>query len=199
MKKILPITFMVILSLSTSAQNIGLRVSYVITNWEGLAYDLGQEITAINGFSGGIYGHAPLNPIIAFEPGIFITQKGTHMAGDSFTAGAFTNESIYLDVPIMVKMYIGGAGFHVDAGPQVSYLLANKVVPDDGGAELVTKDQISPWDFSVNFGLAYDVKMGLVIAASFDLGLSQMLVNEYYDWTEASNRVIRFSVGYTFY
>lgn len=75
---------MVILSLSSFAQNIGVRASYVITNWEGLVIDTGQEITTINGFSFGIYGHAPLNPIIAFEPGIFISQKGTHMAGDAF-------------------------------------------------------------------------------------------------------------------
>ena len=197
MKKILPITFLVILSLSSYAQNIGVRASYVITNWEGLIFDTGQEISTINGFSFGIYGHAPLNPIIAFEPGIFITQKGTHMSGGDFPE-PFTNESLYLDVPIMVKMYIGGVGFHVDAGPQISYLLSNKIVLDNGGSETDTKDQIYPWDFSVNFGLAYDVPMGLVIGASFDLGISQILVNEQLDWTEAQNRVIRISLGYTF-
>jgi hypothetical protein len=197
MKKILIITFMVILSLCTYGQNIGVRASYAITNWEGLVYDTGQEINTINGFSFGIYGHAPLNPIIAFEPGIFITQKGSHMSGGDFPE-PFSNESLYLDVPIMVKMYIGGAGFHVDAGPQISYLLSNKVVLDNGGSETDTKDQIYPWDFSVNFGLAYDIPMGLVLGASFDLGVSQMLINDYLDWSETKNRVIRLSLGYTF-
>lgn len=177
-------------------QNIGIKASYVFTNWEGLIYQSDMQTEIIKNFSFGIYGHAPLNPIIAFEPGIFITPKGARMMNGPFQVPT-TNKSLYIDVPILVKMYIGGAGFHIDAGPQVSYLLSNKMVLDDG-TETDTSDQLTRWDFAIDFGLAYDFKFGLTLGTSFDLGIYNYLINDYYDWTSASNRVIRVSMGYSF-
>ena len=111
-----------------------------------------------------------------------------------------TNKALYLDVPIVLKMYLGGGGFHVNAGPQISYLLSNKLVTDNGN-ETETISQMNAWDFGLIFGLAYDFRFGLNLGLQYDLGLSNVLINEfdvnYEDWSEAKNRVIRFSLGYT--
>lgn len=183
-----------------SAQNVGLRVNYTLTNWSGLI-DASSTIQTeiIRNISFGIYGHAPLSPSIVFEPGIFITPKGAKLFNGSYLEPT-TNKSLYLDVPILLKMYIGGGGFHVNAGPQISYLLSNKLVTEDGG-ETDTISQMNSWDFAIIFGLAYDFKFGLNIGAQYDLGLSNMLINEfdvnYADWSVVKNQVIRLSLGYT--
>lgn len=161
-----------------------------------MIYASDTETETLKNFSFDVYGHAPLNPVIVLEPGLFITPKGAKMSKGPFPE-PLTNKSLYLDVPIILKMYIGGGGFHVNAGPQISYLLSNKMVSENGD-ELDTLDQLIRWDFAVLFGLAYDFRFGLNIGAQFDLGLTNMLINDYYDWTEARNRVLRFSLGYTF-
>jgi hypothetical protein len=196
MKK-LQLTAVLILLWTAGYAQVGVRAGYVISNWDGLIFDSGQEITTVNGFSLGVYAHAPLNPIIVFEPGIFITPKGTHMSGGPFPEPV-SNRSIYVDVPIMVKMYIGGGGFHINAGPQFSYLIWNKAI-SESGEEIDTIGEFSRWDVAASIGLAYDFKFGMNIGTSFDLSATQILLfNDYLEWSEARNRVIRFSLGYTF-
>jgi hypothetical protein len=195
MKQIIAILILSITVHSASSQNVGVRVNYVISNWEGLIYVSDMQTETLANFSFGIYGHAPLNPSIVFEPGIFITPKGAKMMNGPFTEPT-SNKSLYLDVPILVKMYIGGGGFHVNAGPQVSYLLSNKMLSESGD-ELDTTNELIRWDFAMVFGLAFDFKFGLNLGASYDLGLTNMLFNDYYEWTEARNRLLRFSLGYT--
>lgn len=182
------------------AQNFGIKVSYAVTNWEGLVYDLDMQTETLNRISFGIYGSAPLSASIALEPGLFLTPKGIKITQGPFSEPT-SNNSLYLDVPLLLKIYIGGGGFNVSAGPQFSYLLSNKLVSDSGG-ELENTDQLVRWDVAAVIGLAYDFRFGLNIGAQFDLGGTNMIIDgedfPYYEWTEARNRVLRFSLGYTF-
>ncbi len=196
MKKLTITILWLLFLIPAYSQNIGIKASYVVSNWEGLIYTSDMQTNTLNGFSIGVYGHAPLSPIIVFEPGIFITPKGTRLFDGPFPE-AISNKALYLDVPILMKMYIGGGGFHVDVGPQVSYLLSHKLVLDSG-QETDALENFNRWDFSVNFGLAYDLPIGMTLGASFDLGFYNIIYADFLDWTEVHNRVLRFSVGYTF-
>lgn len=161
------------------------------------------------GFHVGGYVSIPVAPGFEIEPGLQYSQKGMVLQGKipveqvDFlnTTATITNKAEYLDLPVLAKVYVG-EGFHIFAGPQVSYLLSNKVQAEAGALgfkalnqEWDMKSGFREVDFAVTGGLGYRFQNGFNLSAGYDYGLNSIDDNGSFD---TYNHVVKASIGYTF-
>lgn len=147
----------------------------------------------------GIYVNIRLSPLVALEPAIMYTQKGT---GTVLDAGGVNIEgnvrSAYLDLPLLLRLYVAD-GFNIFFGPQFSYHLNSDFeLVVDGDAVIKDEDiseDISEFDLAPVLGIGYEFSTGININLSGELGL---LTVDGYDQLKSFNRNIRLSVGFNF-
>jgi hypothetical protein len=202
-----------------SPVRFGIRAGLNMANWEGESMQSVQDLVDMtngsfsrqmrSGFHAGGYIAIPVAPGFEIEPGLQYSQKGTVLTGKvpveqlDFlnTNVTITNKAEYLDLPVLAKVYIG-EGFHVFAGPQVSYLLSNKVKTEAGALGFKALNQefdmnsgFREFDVAVTGGLGYRFANGFNISAGYDYGLNSIDNNGSFD---TFNRVVKASIGYSF-
>src|SRR5690606_10304231 len=143
------------------------------------------------GFHVGAVVEIKFNEKFSVQPEVLYSAQGA-----SFNAlgvdGEIKND--YINVPIMAKYYIV-EGFSVELGPQIGFLMKSET--EVGNITNDSKDFYKSTDFGLNFGLAYDLPMGLFVGARYNLGLSDIRENTNVGDT-TKNGVIQVSVGYKF-
>lgn len=220
MKKIVYATFAVVLffAADVQAQNItgGIKAGLNLTDWRGDAKEsftdlLEQgnfaETQMKTGFHAGGYLVIPLGRKFVFEPALLYSQKGMKLT-QTLSENTFLNvraeittQSHYLDLPLIAKYYVV-EGFHVFAGPQLSYLIDNEMKAEAGifGLSLEEKFDINrgfrKFDVGLTGGLGYQFENGVNLGVSYDHGLTSL--DEGSGDLDIFNRAIKFSVGYTF-
>ncbi|GAB3811244.1 porin family protein [Pontibacter rugosus] len=206
-------------STPTGGIGFGIRAGVNFSDWDGETMQSVQDLVDMTngtvnqemrkGFHVGGYVSIPVAPGFEIEPGLLYSQKGAVLTGklpmeqvEFLNARvSLTNKAEYLDLPILAKVYVG-EGFHIFAGPQVSYLLSNKVKAEAGALGFKALNQ--EWDMKSGFrevdvavtgGLGYKFTSGFNISAGYDYGVSSIDKNSSFD---TYNRVIKASIGYTF-
>lgn len=197
----------------------GIKAGVNVADWEGETMQSVQDLVEMTngsvsqqmrtGFHVGGFVAIPVAPGFEIEPGLLYSQKGTVLTGkipmeqlDFLNANVtITNKAEYIDLPVLAKVYIG-EGFHIFAGPQVSYLVSNKVKTEAGALgfnalnqEFDIKSSLREVDMAVTGGLGYRFASGFNISAGYDYGLNSIDKNGSFD---TFNRVVKASVGYTF-
>ncbi|WP_299820489.1 porin family protein [uncultured Pontibacter sp.] len=197
----------------------GVKAGVNLAEWQGETVNSAQNLIDLSdgsvsrkmreGFHVGGYVSIPLAPGFEIEPGLQYSQKGTRLTGkipieeiDFLNTNlTLTNKAEYLDLPVLAKVYVG-EGFHIYGGPQVSYLLSNKVQAEAGALgfkalnkEWDVKNGFREIDFAVTGGVGYRFASGLNLSAGYDYGLSSIDSNNSF---ETYNRVVKASVGFTF-
>lgn len=194
----------------------GIKAGVNGTTWGGDATQSVQEalsgtgaltISPKAGFHVGGFLSIPVTERLLIEPGLYYSTKGL-LIEQTFAPASFlkvrtdiTNESHYIDFPVVAKVTIG-QGFQLYAGPQVSYLAANKVNAEAGLFGL-SYEQDFDWnmglrkfDFALTGGVGYQFHNGVQLNLGYDHGLSSL--DEGSSNFEAYNRAVKFSVGYRF-
>lgn len=103
----------------------------------------------------------------------------------------------YLNIPVLAKFYVW-EGLSVDLGPQLGFALNGKHKMKSGGTE--TKSDIkhlNTVDLSFAMGLSYDLPMGLVVSARYNLGLTNVVEKDK-TYGNNQNRVFQLSAGWKF-
>jgi len=202
-----------------SPVRFGIRVGGNLAQWEGQTVNSAQELIDVTegsasrkmreGFHVGGYVTIPVAPGFEIEPGLQYSQKGTRLTGklpidgvDFLNANfTITNKAEYIDLPVLARVYVG-EGFNIFAGPQVSYLVSNKVQAEAGALGFNAlnrawemKSGFREMDVAVTGGLGYRFTNGFNVSAGYDYGLSTIDSNGSF---ETYNRVVRASLGYTF-
>lgn len=197
----------------------GVRAGVNLAEWQGETVNSAQDLIDFTdgavtrrmreGFHVGGYLSIPVAPGFEIEPGLQYSQKGTKLIGkipveevEFLNANVtLTNKAEYLDLPVVAKVYVG-EGFHIFGGPQVSYLISNKVQAEAGALgfkalnrEWDMKSGFREVDFGLTGGLGYKFASGFNISAGYDYGLNSIDANGSFG---TFNRVVKASVGYTF-
>ncbi len=222
MKKILGFAFLLLIfstTLSRAQARFGIRGGLNVARWQGDAvsslHDLVQlsngtaQVESRRSFHAGGYVALPITSFLTVEPGLYYSQKGYTLNGtfssntlDFINARAtVTNRSHYLDLPVLAKVYVT-EGFHLFAGPQVSYLLYNSVRARASvlgfsllNQELNATDNLQRLDVGVTGGLGYKFQNGINLQAAYDHGLRRLDARNNFD---TYNRVVKVSLGYEF-
>ncbi|WP_051359738.1 porin family protein [Adhaeribacter aquaticus] len=224
MKKIIFTLSLVLLSLfafQASAQNVrfGIKGGYNAATWEGDAMKSldnviqladGNVTTEVrSGFHGGMYIDLPIGTNFYIEPGVYYSQKGMRFQG-RFSSERFdflnlkatiTDKAEYIDVPLLGKLFVA-EGLHFFAGPQMSFLVSNKINTRASvvGFNLINKDfnYDSPFrktDFGLVGGLGYRLNNGLNFSVGYDHGLNRIDKGGHFN---TYNRVVKASIGFDF-
>lgn len=195
----------------------GIKAGMNATTWGGDAIQSVQESVGINsglslgsiktGFHVGGFLSIPINERFLIEPGLYYSTKGVNVE-QTLTQSNFlklkaniTNEAHYIDLPVLAKVTIG-QGFQVFAGPQVSYLAANKVRAEAGLFGLSFEEDfdwnqgIRKFDFALTGGVGYQFINGVQLNVAYDHGLTSL--DEGKSNFDVYNRAVKFSVGYRF-
>ena len=160
------------LSMAQAKVELGLKGGI---NMSSLSGNTGDNITA---YHGGAYGMIKITKF-AIQPEALFSKRGT----DNIDLG-------YLDIPIMLKMYLAG-GLNVQAGPQFGVLLS-KDAKDDQGNNL--NGFLKGSDLSIGTGLGLDLPFGLNLTARYLIGVSDVTDGS---GPEIKGNTFQFSVGYS--
>jgi hypothetical protein len=199
--------------------SIGVKGGYNHATWQGDAVESLNSLvsltngygntTAWAGFHVGGYVRIPVSPVFSIEPGAYYSQKGMQLTGEFSSEqldflnlkATITDKADYIDVPLLAKVFVA-EGLHFYAGPQVSFLVSNKVNTRASviGFNVLNRDldYDSPFrktDVGVVGGVGYRFTNGLNLNAGYDYGLNTVDKNGNFD---TFNHVVKISAGFEF-
>lgn len=119
----------------------------------------------IFGFHAGIFANIGITDMLAFQPELLYSQKGSNP-----NLTDFKTRLTYLDIPLSFHVNAGGLFF--EAGPQVGLLLSAKDKP--GNLVIDTKGRYNTFDFGYLAGLGYQRKQGLGIGLRYNGGFTKV-------------------------
>ncbi|MGY2130967.1 porin family protein [Hymenobacter sp. HD11105] len=209
-KSILLVSALLGWSLATQAQStvqVGVKTGLSLAVLDG-TINTGAEYKP-SFHVGGVLRWRP-SARVAIQPELIFSQQGYQNPSGPFTLENKTNLS-YLNLPVLVKVYLGNV-FNVHLGPQFGLLLAAQKKGDlsitSNGGVVSGEEEVKKFyksDFGVCAGLGADLKNGLLLAARFNYGLSDIdnnaltqQVREQAGFGGLHNRVLEVSVGYVF-
>ncbi len=203
----------------TNPVRFGIRAGLNVADWQGQATQSVSGLLGLTngyankqtrqGFHAGVYASIPLSEQFSLEPGLQYSQKGTQLRGN-FSSQALeilnvnttvTSQAAYLDVPVLARFYVT-KGFNIYAGPQVSFLLSNKINTRASvlGFSVLNRDfnvsnSIRPVDVALVGGIGYRFENGFNLGFGYDYGLNTLDQRGNFN---TYNRVVKASIGFEF-
>lgn len=193
MKKIVLVVLLISVGIIANSQakvEVGVKGGL---NLASLSQDkaTGVDLSSKTGYHFGAYGLVKV-AMLGIQPEILYSTKGTDVSV-SGVANDFSQEFVYLDIPIIVKYYLV-AGLNLQAGPQFGKLLSvNGKYYDGTNTAKLSKSSFEDSDLSVALGAGFDAPFGLNIAARYVIGVSDTSVGA----GDSKNRTFQLSIGYS--
>ena len=111
----------------------------------------------------------------------------------------FTVSTHYLDIPALFGFRVG-PGLWIDVGPSFSFLVGNKIKYTSEecingtctGTQTKEKGDFRDIDMGMNFGLSFDIRPRISIAAAYQVGLLSIALED----AKVFNRVANFSLAF---
>lgn len=162
--------------------------------------------TRIN-FHIGALAEFKINENFSIQPELMYSRQGiTGSTREGDMDMVYDVEAVfkldYLNLPIMAKYYIK-EGFSIQAGPQIGLIVTAKYEEETTGMGMNMtviediKSGIKTVDFGLNFGLGYELPVGVFFDARYNVGLTGIF-KDIEDSVKPLNRVFQLSVGYKF-
>ncbi len=177
---------------------------------------LGDQVALIDyksrtDFHVGALVEIPLSSKFAFAPELVYSSQGSKTEADimfpGFSIGGESTVTLnYINLPLMAKYYVA-EGFSFQVGPQIGFLLSAKEkgsINENGVISQIdvdTTDLYKDIDLGINFGLGYQLEMGIFLDARYNVGLTNindldLEIGELE--VENQNGVFQLSAGYKF-
>jgi len=180
----------------------GIRAGANLMNMGKLTF-AGQNYSTDSkvGFQAGIYADLPMGGNFAFLPEINYAQKGAKFKESIAGVNNEIDRKVsYLDIPVLIG-YKATPELTVFAGPQVSFLLAQKTIAKVDGNQ-VGSDNTSTKDFSKSIaggalGLGYSITPNVNINARYSMDFQKTMKDDLKQ-DKLKNRGFALSLGYTF-
>lgn len=148
----------------------------------------GDENTRASVYLGG-FARIAVNENWSLQPELLYSGQGFKY--DVPILGEYTVRLNYINIPVMVQYYFIPE-FHLEAGPQLGFLVAAKNIHDKVTVDV--KDQTKGVDFGLGFGFGYDFDFGLGIGGRYNFGLTDVFEQD----ESQKNSVAQIGVYYTF-
>lgn len=177
MKTIITAVVLILLMYAANAQKarIGLTAGSALSNYRVKAGGEDQTADSRLGFTAGIIANLPAGKNFMIQTGANWVQKGSEYEED-FGKVALTVSSIEIPVNFM---YTSKGGFFAGAGPSASFAVSGKLKANDVSEKLnigsSEDDNIRGFDFGANVVTGYQFQSGLMIAANFNQGFSNLM------------------------
>lgn len=190
MKKLILIAALVVMSASAAMAQAswGLKGGLNLANITSSDAEMKPSIYA------GAFAEWRLGSVVAISPELIYSRQGSK---DSFEGADLKLRLNYLNLPVMVKLYLtSNDALSLDLGPQFGYLLNAKdwvKVDGDSSSEDV-KDWMNSVDVSFGAGLTYNLGSKMFVQGRYNIGLTEV----FDDGDGERNGVIQLGVGCRF-
>ena len=168
---------LIVVSTTVQAQNVDFGVT---TGFQTAFWGLSDIPNSTGRLGLIIGGHASIffNDKLVVKPALLFSQKGTwfNNVPGQLDSEFYVLTSDYMTLPVLAKFYVT-KGLHVQAGPQVSYLLSAKSKQGSEGIKADLKDRgyIKSLDAGVVFGLGYEFKSTFTLGLNFDVSFIDII------------------------
>jgi hypothetical protein len=136
----------------------------------------------------GIFSEIMISDKFSLQPELLYSGQGF---SGSATPGFSRSKYDYINLPVLAKIYIAKK-ISIEAGPQLGFLVSAKEKTDNDNVSISNQKTV---DFSLNLGLAYDLKNGIFFQTRYNLGLSNINSGANANAVKYTNSVIQLSVG----
>ncbi|WP_282030844.1 porin family protein [Winogradskyella eximia] len=163
-----------------------------------------STFTSRIGFNIGAMSELKISDLISIQGEIVYNRRGGNFSvsqnlpyPNNHLKTHYVTTLDYIDIPIQGKIYFLKK-LSVDFGPQIGFLMNDKVEIDDGisndqnGPE-VEFDNIQSIDFALTGGFSYKFESNLIIQTRYNFGLTKVFKDSKY-----KNSMISLSLGYYF-
>lgn len=200
----------IVLTHAQSKTRFGLKGGFNISKVTVTDAKISGKISSKLGFNAGMFLAFPISKKVEIHPELLFSNQGYIFKGteDNITYKQKANIN-YIAVPVMICFY-PSKKFSVEFGPQVSFLLSNKVDVDytivsledgsisQGSVTIDNKDVTQSIEVGFNFGLGYRITQNIIASGRYNFGLSQANKKSENDKEQDRNSVFQFSLGYLF-
>ena len=207
------ILFLLFGFLTTNAQNkirfglkAGLNISTLTVRDENISGEIGSKF----GFNAGGFLACPISEKVEIHPELLYSNQGYKFEGTSFNVRYKEKANIdYIALPLML-CYYPAKKFSVEFGPQISFLLSNKVKVDytitsiddgsvsHGSTTIDNKEETQSVEVGFNVGMGYRITQNLIASGRYNFGLSTANKKASNSDEQDRNSVFQFSLGYLF-
>jgi hypothetical protein len=157
------------------------------------------------GITVGVAMDVPISKTFGFQPALHFVQKGYKVTDVDYTDKLTIN---YLEVPLdlVFRPTMPQVQFFVGAGPSFSFAFSGKEKEDDAGSSSTydykfgnnpDEHDMRGFDYGVNFLTGVELKCGFLFAASYNIGLRNLVPGGSSDGS-VKNSNIGLRVGYKF-
>ncbi len=195
MKRMLFAAMLVTVAQAGMAQKFafGLKAGLNLANQSLTANGASASFSNYVAYHGGLFTIFSISDRFGIQPELVYSAQGWDFDFNFMGAGLAANlRADYLTVPVMFR-YNANSIFHLDAGPQLGFLLSAK-----GTANGVVQDVKSDYassDFGLAFGMGVDLPAKVLFSFRYYTGLTDA---DNYAASVSKNTNIQFSVGYKF-
>lgn len=207
MKYVGPAVLVIVMLFTTSSAfamglGLGVKLGYNSANFYGDSPTL-DESSAKGGLCGGVFKSTGLLGLVAIQPELLYTQKGSKIEGDyQGQAATFTWKLDYLEVPLLVKLtppIPAALKPSIYAGPVGAFKLSHSATREyNETTEEYELDDIKSFDYGAAFGISLDLGFPvgkLVFDVRYTRGMAS--IDDSADPEDIKNQVFSFTVGYS--
>lgn len=193
MKKIVILWMMIGLFATAEAQNdfsFGPKMGLNLTN---ISNSDGNNKASIHL---GAFANARLTDLLGMQVELMYSRQGVadkfHMNGEKVKVKARVN---YLNIPVLAQLHVY-KGLYAEVGPQFGFALNARQKIKSGSTVVKEKiDDLNVFDLSWALGVSYELDMGFVVSARYNLGITNVFDKDVVG-VNNKNRVFQLSVGY---
>ncbi len=147
-------------------------------NFSTLKANDSEDNNIRTGFNIGLFSKMPLNSIIAIQPELYYTTKGSEVTyNNTFVDGTASFNVNYIELPVLLVINIT-KNFNLHAGPYVAVLISGKTKNESNVNLFNFEDNINVDDFNrVDAGLAAGIGIDfkvLSLGARYNYGLTKV-------------------------
>lgn len=144
----------------------------------------------------GAFAATNLTDLVGLQVELLYSRQGCSDSYDTGGEDAKVKYRVnYLNIPVLARLHVWDR-LSVDLGPQLGFALNAKVKVKQGGEVIKKKmDHLNTVDLSFAVGASYELKMGILLSARYNIGLTNVFDKDTFGSTN-KNGVFQFSVGY---
>jgi len=199
MKKIVALLLLAFATLHVHAQEFHVipKIGLNFANMTGIGGSMKP------GMNIGVSGEWMVTHNVAFEPGLYFSMQGSKESKGGMTAKLNTN---YINIPLLAKAYVYD-GFHVFAGPQIGINASTKAKVKSSGVSISADadKMMKTMNLDLILGIGYQLDMGLLLSLNYNVGLTNVLNQDYRDdygtsfkGEKSRHSVVQLNVGWRF-
>lgn len=204
-QKMVLLLMVIVIATSSFAQktSIGFSAGATVASMHVKVSDISTTTKSKVGMTAGIYAITPVGKSLVFLPAINFVQKGAVPKG----LQPDEKEKItlnYIEVPL--NFAFRTRGFMIGAGPSVAFGISghdkysSSTQPEEktsikwGNSD---EDDLKRMDVGANFLTGYQFSNGLMVAANYNLGLSNLAPGTSSSDAKATNNYFGFKLAYS--